>query len=260
MGPSWTQRRIRRQRLSDGADDRQLLVLDHDALDGGLGGGLIDGGHRGHRLAYVADPVDGHDGAVLDGVAPVGVACPARSAPVRTATTPGIASAAAASMLTDAGVGQRRAQDLAVEHARARPCHRRSSASPRSFSAASTRGMERPTCGRASRERRAGDLSVLTSPPPRRAPASDRLEDGAVAGAAAQVAGQLSAHGLLVGQLAGLAQGVDGQHHGRRAEATLHRRVAREGLRDALVLGVSRSPRWSSPRDRRSRRPGRCTS
>ncbi len=75
-GPQRTvldQRRARRERILERAHDRQLLVIDHDLPEGGLGGGLVHGRDRCHRLAREPDPVDGHDGPVLDGVAPVGV-------------------------------------------------------------------------------------------------------------------------------------------------------------------------------------------
>ena len=81
----------------------------------------------------VTDAVDGHDGPVLDGVAEVRVDVAARSAPVRTATTPGMASAAAVSIATmrACGSGLRRTLPWSMPgHARCRrrrPPRRRAS-------------------------------------------------------------------------------------------------------------------------------------
>ena len=66
-------RRVLRQRLLDGADDGELLVLDVDALQGRQRGRLVLGGDRGDGLAGEADAVDRDDRPVSDGVAPVGV-------------------------------------------------------------------------------------------------------------------------------------------------------------------------------------------
>ena len=157
------------------------------SASGGLGGRLVDGRHGRHRFAHVADLVDGHDGPVLDGVAPVRVACRSRSAPVRTATTPGMASAARVSMrrMRACGSGERRTLPWSIPGTRMSPDV---AASPRSFS----RGVDarhasgppgRPLPGR--RDGRLGGAHVAAPLP---AELADRVEDGAVAGTAAEVA------------------------------------------------------------------------
>ena len=104
------------------------------------------GRDRGHRLAREADPVEGHDRPVPDGVAPVGVDVergPPRSGSRRRR---GIARAAAVSTerIRACATGLCRTLPWSMPgHAHVADEPR----SPRSFSAASTRRIARPTWG-----------------------------------------------------------------------------------------------------------------
>ncbi len=196
------QRRIRRERLLERAHDRQLLVLDHDLPDGRLRGRLVHGRDRGHRLAREPDPVDGHDGPVLDGVAPVRVDVQdvrarehgddARHRERRRGVDG-----------HDPGVGHRAAQHLAVEH----PGHAHVAHVP---------GIATQLVVRVHAAHRATHLGGRDAPAggaPRRSCAAHagqlagRIDDGSIAGAPTQVAGEAVANGLLVGHLAGRPAG-----------------------------------------------------
>ena len=189
----------------------------------------------------------------------------ASSAPVSTASTPGIAAAAAVSILLDPGMGVRRAHEHGVGLARPADvvgvvalagdeaqvflaAHRRAdsgrahgallrwplllAASPRAVSAALPHGLG---AGR------------------------DRLHDVVVAGAAADIAFELVADGLLVELVALAVHHIDRRHdHARRAEAALQAVVLAEGLLHRMQRAVRRRPaldgqrRWRPRPARRS--------
>ena len=134
----------------------------------------------------------------------------------------------------DAGVRRRAAQHLAVEHARARPCRRRTRPRRAASRAPSSRCSERPTCGaavrvgrRRSRRGHPGELA-------------DGLDDALVAGAAAEVAGERAAHSaaLVRSPAASSDETVSSMPGG--AEAALQRGVAHERIlepRELRLLG-----------------------
>ena len=102
-------------------DRRQLLVLDLDQVERRLGGVEVDGRDGRDRLADEADLVDGQDrpGRGRSGRS-TGRGRPraARSAPVRTAQTPGSGPGPGGVDADDPGVGVGAAQELRVEHPR----------------------------------------------------------------------------------------------------------------------------------------------
>ena len=163
------------------------LVVDLDRAHRGLGGGLVDRRHGGHRLAGEPHPVDRDDRAILDRVAVVGLDVGRdrrRSGPRR---RPRSASAAAESIDADQRVGVRAAQRPCRAASRPSPCRRRT-APGRAASRA------RP-CAAARRRPRAAPMrsrTVIAADLPARG-----LEDRAVAGAAAEVAVEPVADVLL---------------------------------------------------------------
>ena len=84
----------------------------------------------------------------------------------------------------------------------------------------------------------------------------DRLDDVVVAGAAADIAFELGAHGRLVEPVRMAADHVVGGHdHARRAEAALQAVMLLEGRLHRMQLGAVRpAPRWSL---RSTQTPGR---
>ena len=118
VGPD--ERRVGLERLERVDDRLQRLVLDLDG-ERRVGGDVAVGRRRrprpparGRRRGRSAAP----SGVSLISVGIQARPAASRSLPVMTASTPGIASAAEASMLDDLGVGVRAAHDVEVEHAR----------------------------------------------------------------------------------------------------------------------------------------------
>src|SRR5579872_2170608 len=152
-----------------------------------------------------------------------------RSAAVSTAATPSISSAAAASMprISACACGLRRTLPCSMPAISMSPTY---CACPRSFSAASLRGLETPTSPSA---RRSSTLVSVIEP----GQLACRREDRAVARAAADVALEAVADLLLGAQLAGVAQALERQQQAGRAVAALQRRVAHEGVLELRELG-----------------------
>ena len=157
------------------------------------------------------------------------------SAPVSTATTPGMASAADVSMDTIRACAIGLRSDLAVEH----PGHAHVAHVLRVARAASRPrprgGIDRPDLGApidvAGLGARAPRCVIASAGPCPRARGPRRGCPGSRCSGTGCPARPCRIE-RLVRQLAGLQQGVDGQRHGRRAEPALDGRVAREGIRD----------------------------
>ena len=142
------------------ATDRQLLVLDLDRLHGRGGLGLALGGHRRDRLAVEAHLVDGDHRAVADRVSPVLVdvgQIPAGQHARRRRASPPPRRVSIETMRA-CGTGERSTFPCSIRGSTMSPAN---SAWPRSFSAASRRGAERPIWRTAVRS------TVLIRRPPR---------------------------------------------------------------------------------------------
>src|SRR5512132_3531902 len=160
----------------------------------------------------------------------------ARSAAVRTHTTPGIASAPLASTAVKraCGNGERRTFPWSMRGTTMSPAN---CALPRSFSPASRRGTERPIAPRPSwaswsrliSGRHPGELG-------------HGRHDPAVARAAAEVAGEAALDLLDARELPRLEERGDGEQHAGSAEPALQRRVAGERVLQAVELGFLRQP------------------
>ena len=72
-GPLVQSRRVRRERLLDRAEHRELLVFDLDRAHRGLRARLVDRGDRCDGLAGEAHAVERDDRAILDRVSVVGL-------------------------------------------------------------------------------------------------------------------------------------------------------------------------------------------
>jgi hypothetical protein len=105
------------ERLLEGADHGELVVLDHDRPQRRLGLGLGLGRHRGHRLAGEADAVERQERAVLERVPVVGVDAVQVGAG-QDAGDPGQRLRLGGIDAHDARVGDVRAEHLAVQHPR----------------------------------------------------------------------------------------------------------------------------------------------
>ena len=111
------ERRAVGDRLVDRADDRQLLVLDDDLARRRLGGRFVLGRHRGDPLARKAHPLRCEDRPILDRVAPVGIEVGELGADQHRDHARHRLGGGGVDR-DDPRVGQRGAQDLAVQHSR----------------------------------------------------------------------------------------------------------------------------------------------
>ena len=200
-------RGIGMERLVHGHQRGQRLVLHIDEREGG--GGRLQGlgCHRGHRVAVVADLVDGQHGRVLHQRAVVLLdVLEVRGREHR--HDPGMGLGRRRVDAEDAGVGVGAAQDPGVEHARV------GQVGGVDRLAADLGGAVEPALVEGPRGWR-----ILTAP--QRGGPMDRPDDGEVAGATADVAVQRRLDVFFRGVRILVQQGAGGEDHARGAEAAL---------------------------------------
>ncbi len=242
------ERRAGRQRLLERDHGGQRRVVDLDQLERLGGGRFVDRDHRGHRIALVAGDVHGEHRAVaergaverLDPAREIGAGEHRQHARVR--------AGAARIDAIDPRVRVGRAQHLRVRHARHREVGDVARAPGDLLGGVDARdrlpdhAQRRHSGGLRLRRRRAATGG-----------GADRVEDLAIAGAAAQAAAQVVEDVLLARRGVLVEQRLRREQHPRGAEAALHGAAVDERLRDRAREAFDRLHRAALGLDRQVR-------